>query len=289
MTNFTCFFVSDLHGELSRYEKLFEAIRTEKPVVVFLGGDLLPSASIAFSQAMKSAGLFVKDVLVAGFRLLKRQMGEGYPRVLLILGNDDPRAIEREIIKGESEHIWQYMHMRRTTLRGFSIYGYALVPPTPFTLKDWEKYDLSHFVDHGCVPPDEGWRTVPAQAYEVKYGTIQEDLANLVGENDLSRAIFLFHAPPYQTALDRAGLDGRSINGVPVDVHVGSIAVKRFIEARQPLITLHGHIHESPRLTGSWLCKIGRTYSYSAAHDGPELSLIRFDPTRPEIATRDLI
>jgi len=33
---------------------------------------------------------------------------------------------------------------------------------------------------------------------------------------------------------------------------VGSIAVRRFIEERQPLLTLHGHIHESARLTGDW-------------------------------------
>lgn len=38
----------------------------------------------------------------------------------------------------------------------------------------------------------------------------------------------------------------------PMDVHVGSIALRRFIEARQPLLTLHGHVHESARLTGSW-------------------------------------
>lgn len=289
MTDLICLFVSDLHGELPRYEKLFEAIRKEKPATVFLGGDLLPSGSSAFARAVISAGSFIQDVLVAGFSRLKRRMGEAYPKVLLILGNDDPRAVEREIIKGESQHIWEYMHKRRTVFRGFSIYGYALVPPTPFLLKDWEKYDLSHFVDHGCIPPDEGWRTVPAQEDELGYGTIQEDLEHLVGKDDLSQAILLFHAPPYQTPLDRADLDERRVDGVPLDVHVGSIAIRRFIESRQPLITLHGHVHESPRLTGSWLCRIGRTYSFSAAHDGPELSLIRFDPTRPETATRDLV
>jgi uncharacterized protein len=76
---------------------------------------------------------------------------------------------------------------------------------------------------------------------------------------------------------------------VPLDVHVGSIAVRRFIEARQPSVTLHGHIHESARLTGAWQDRIGRTVLLSAAHDGPELALVRFDPERPDAATRDLI
>ena len=76
---------------------------------------------------------------------------------------------------------------------------------------------------------------------------------------------------------------------VPLDVHVGSIAIRRFIEARQPRLTLHGHVHESARLTGSWQDRIGRTVCLSAAHDGPELALVRFDLDRPEEATRELL
>jgi Icc-related predicted phosphoesterase len=79
------------------------------------------------------------------------------------------------------------------------------------------------------------------------------------------------------------------VDHVPVDVHVGSMAVREFIEIRQPLLTLHGHVHESARLTGSWRDQIGRTFCFSAAHDGPELALIRFDLEHPEAAARELI
>jgi Icc-related predicted phosphoesterase len=79
------------------------------------------------------------------------------------------------------------------------------------------------------------------------------------------------------------------VDHAPLDVHVGSIAVRRFIEERQPLLALHGHVHESSRLTGSWKDRIGRTVCLSAAHDGPELAVVRFDPTRPEAATRELV
>ena len=79
------------------------------------------------------------------------------------------------------------------------------------------------------------------------------------------------------------------VDHVPLDVHVGSIAVRRFIEERQPLVTLHGHIHESTRLTGSWRDTIGRTHLFSAAHDEPELSLVRIDLDCPEEATRSLL
>lgn len=79
------------------------------------------------------------------------------------------------------------------------------------------------------------------------------------------------------------------IDHAPLDVHVGSIAVRRLIENRQPLITLHGHIHESARLTGSWKDRIGNTHLFSAAHDGPELALVRFSPQNPENASRELL
>jgi uncharacterized protein len=52
---------------------------------------------------------------------------------------------------------------------------------------------------------------------------------------------------------------------------------------------LHGHVHESARLSGEWKIRIGRTVSINGAHDGPELALVRFDLESPEAATRDLI
>ena len=79
------------------------------------------------------------------------------------------------------------------------------------------------------------------------------------------------------------------VDHVPLDVHVGSIAVRRFIEAKQPLLTLHGHVHESTRLTGEWMTQIGRTTCINGAHDGPELALVRFDPAAPAAATRELL
>jgi Icc-related predicted phosphoesterase len=37
-----CFFISDLHGHIDRYEKLIAEIRCNPPELVFFGGDLLP-------------------------------------------------------------------------------------------------------------------------------------------------------------------------------------------------------------------------------------------------------
>lgn len=156
-------------------------------------------------------------------------------------------------------------------------------------LKDWERYDVSRYVDPGCISPETGYRSVEVPANGKRYRTIQKDLEDLTGDQDLSRFICLFHSPPHKTKLDRAGLDGQTVDHVPLDVHVGSIAIRRFIEERQPLVTLHGHIHESTRITGSWRDRLGRTYLFNAAHDGPELALIRFDLEDLHSAERELI
>jgi Icc-related predicted phosphoesterase len=255
----------------------------ERPTAVFLGGDLLPPASAP------GGGDFLLDWLGPRLEALRERLGVAFPAVLAIFGNDDPRAEEGSLAELERRGLAAHAHRRRLDVAGVPVYGYACVPPTPFLLKDWERYDVSRFVDPGSVSPEDGHRTVPAPEAETKWGTIAGDLEALAGSDDLSRAVFLFHAPPYRSALDRAALDGRTVDHAPVDVHVGSIAVRRFIEARQPLVTLHGHVHESARLTGAWQDRIGRTVCLSAAHDGPELALVRFELEQPQVATRELL
>jgi Icc-related predicted phosphoesterase len=280
-------FVTDLHGDRGRYESLMAAILAESPDAVFIGGDLLP-ASIGFASGDAPAD-FVNGFLVPAFSRLRDAMEEAFPAVFILPGNDDARCEEEALIGAESLGIWRYAHMRRAGVGGWSVYGYACVPPTPFLLKDWERYDVSRYVDPGAVSPEEGFRTVPRAADEIRNGTIAGDLAALAGDDDLTRAIFLFHAPPYDTPLDRADLDGRTVDHAPVDVHVGSIAVRRFIESRRPAVTLHGHVHEACRLTGEWKVRIGDTVAINGAHDGPELALVSFDPERADEARRRLI
>jgi Icc-related predicted phosphoesterase len=280
-----CLFVSDLHGSIDRYNKLFATAEKEKPCAVFLGGDLLPHH---WSEKL-AGGDFIEEVLIPGFDVLHDKLGEAAPQVFVILGNDDDRASESAFIEGDEAGRWSYAHERWGSLDSRSVFGYAYVPPTPFLLKDWERYDVSRFTDAGCVSPERGQRTVPVDPDEIRFGTIAADLVRLTEDRDLEQTVCLFHSPPYRTDLDRAALDGRTIDHAPLDVHVGSIAIQRFIEDRQPLLTLHGHIHEAPRLTGNWRQKIGRTHAFTAAHDGPELALVRFDLDDLDNATRELL
>ncbi len=282
------FFATDLHGRVERYRKLAAAIDAERPAVVFLGGDLLPHAFSSSEDGGQGID-FVDGHLSPLFLRLRDRLGSDYPAVFLIPGNDDPRAMETALVEAGADGIWSYIHGRRVPLDGFTVYGYACVPPTPFLLKDWERYDVSRYVSPGCISPEEGYRSVPVSEYELKWGTIEKDLDTLAGDETLERAIFLMHVPPYETPLDRAALDGQEIDHVALDVHVGSVAVRRFIEQKQPLVSLHGHVHESARITGSWMTRIGSTVCINGAHDGPELALINFDPDSPEHASRRLL
>ena len=279
------FLASDLHGGPERWDKLLEAARKRCPRAIFLAGDLLPFPASRYGG---DEG-FTTGWLLPRFLELRRQLGPEASEVFLIPGNDDPRAEEDALLEGERLGAWRYLQGRRADWEGHLLFGYAYVPPTPFRMKDWERYDVSRFTDPGCISPEEGWRSVPVAEREARLATIAEDLTRLAGDAPLETAIFLFHSPPYRTALDRAALDGKTVNYAPLDVHVGSVAIRRFIEERQPLLTLHGHIHESARMTGTFLDRIGRTVCLTGAHDGPELALVTFTFEAPAAATRELI
>lgn len=261
-----CLFASDFHGHAERYESMLYLAARERPAVLLLGGDLLPLDGVRF----------VASRLRPAFAGLRRRLGDAYPLVLLILGNDDPRSAEGALAEGEQQGLWRYLHGRCLEKLGYRFFGYCCIPPSPFLLKDWERYDVSRYVDVGSVSPEEGYHSVPVDPGESAGATIRQDLEALTRDEDLSRAVFLFHAPPYGGLLDRADLVGCEVEDAPLDLHVGSIAIRRILESRQPYLSLHGHVHESSRLTGAWRERIGRTWCFSAAYEGPRTAVIRF-------------
>ena len=277
-----CFFISDLHGKVDRYEKFFSKVSELLPEIILIGGDILPNFNSYVNIEYED---FILDYLIPKFQELKSELEKQYPKVFIILGNDDPKIEENKIIGGQKLGVWEYLHNKKVVYNNYTFYGYANVPPTPFLLKDWERYDVSRYVDPGCVHPTSGRRSVD-ESEDIEYATISKDLNLLTGDDNLEKAIFLFHSPPYKSNLDRADLDDVVIDHVSPDVHVGSIAIQRFIQSKQPLLTLHGHVHESSRITGSWKDKSDNTFMYSAAYEFPDLAIIQFDLEHLEKAER---
>lgn len=172
----TSFFVTDLHGSISQYESLFHEIIKRKPSLVFIGGDLLPNAGKPLIISNEQVADFISDYLIPRFRNVKKQLGCNYPEVFIIMGNDDHRDNEEKLMEGESEKLWKYLNNSKTEFGSYTIYGYPFIPPTPFLDKDWDKFDVSRFVEPGSVPPTEGYRTVEPD-YDAEKSTIQADLA----------------------------------------------------------------------------------------------------------------
>jgi Icc-related predicted phosphoesterase len=81
------------------------------------------------------------------------------------------------------------------------------------------------------------------------------------------RAIFNVHVPPWESSLDTAFEVGEDLHyvtkgGRPHEVATGSSAVRQIIEEVQPLLSLHGHIHESKGVT-----TVGRTVAINPGSD----------------------
>jgi len=254
------------------------------PDAVFFGGDLLPLRV----EKHKSMEDFIERILFSEMKAIQNDLTKKI-RFFVIMGNDDPRIYEPLFQKAEKEGILDYIHQKSIAFHKIYVAGYSFIPPTPFQLKDWEKYDISRFIDVGAVSPEQGKRTIEVSVDEIKYSTIAEDLEDLANKSPAHTTIYLFHSPPYQSCLDEANLQGKKVDHAPMDTHVGSIAIQRFIKQHQPLLTLHGHVHESASITGSWKMKTEKTYSFSAAHHGPELAVVRFDTQHLNDATRELV
>lgn len=91
--------------------------------------------------------------------------------------------------------------------------------------------------------------------------------AMLGGYDDGRPLVFNFHCPPYNSGLDTAMELTEELrpvikNGIPVEIAVGSTAVAEAITKYQPIVGLHGHIHEAPGV-----CRIGRAICVNPGSD----------------------
>jgi len=112
------------------------------------------------------------------------------------------------------------------------------------------------------------WNT-PRECSEKELESKLKELTKLISV-DWNKVICNFHCPPYNTNIDLAPkLDKNlkpvtSLLGPTVTEHVGSKAVRKFIQEFQPLIGLHGHIHEASgfdRIGNTLVLNPGSEYS----------------------------
>jgi uncharacterized protein len=141
-------------------------------------------------------------------------------------GNDDLLAIDAVLERAPSVI---FAEGKVVELDGFHIASMGYTNPTPWdTFREAPEADLARRIADAV-------RDIP----------------------DMERAIFNFHAPPYASGLDEApdlDEDFKPRGGGTVMKSVGSTAVRDAILEHQPLVSLHGHIHE-----GRGVARLGRT------------------------------
>jgi len=263
------FFTSDLHGQLDFYEQVVEVAAEGRPRAVILGGDLCPHA--AGDAGLVRQQLFLEGTLVE----FARRLHEAAPaaELLLLMGNDDWSANHALLERHEGE-LWRVLHDRVVEVDGVRVAGLSWVPITPFAMKDWERWE-----DGGPETPPRlaGWSSREGSLREFAFDaarrspTIAGALDSLAERTAAAETIFVLHSPPRDTLCDvMAG-----------GHHVGSRAIRRFVETHQPPLVLSGHIHESPRVSGAWKDTLGRTIVVNPGQFGsPKLCGAWFDPER---------
>jgi Icc-related predicted phosphoesterase len=250
-------YASDLHGEIYLYQELLELARSSSAEIIALGGDLLPSfpPTKRYEDMIPNQKIFIDQFLLPFFKRAIRTTD--VRQLFLIPGNWDLGY--PYLFKAPVEGVIDLNRKIYRLRNGYEIVGYPFVPPTPFRPKDYEKRDDPE----SPWPPQKNpsYIRVSDQSDELtaidpylylrSQETIQEDLDQLPKPLSPERTVYITHSPPFATRLDQ--IQGKK--------SAGSRTLKTFIESHQPILTLHGHIHESPKLSGSFSDRIGKTLS----------------------------
>lgn len=268
-------YASDLHGRFGHYEELFELAREQECGAVVLGGDLSPR-KFSKTRIIDFHRRFYEEKL---FRLIETHKHERPDlRVFVIMGNDDCAA--NACVFESRPDLVTWIHGRAVELEpGLLIAGYSAVDITPFVLKDFERWDKRE-PRAKKLRRLKGLRSGPCGRKLVSFEfpkepeeatTIEEELAPLAGELAGKDFVWVAHCPPFRSKLDKMALG----------LHVGSEAIREFIEQTGPRLSLHGHIHESPRMTGSFTDRIGESFAVNAGQDFRRLHAIVLDTDDP--------
>jgi uncharacterized protein len=272
-------YTSDTHVHPGHLDRALKAAKVLRPQLLIVGGDIIPDWKGSIEVSIEPHKLWVGNVLLPRLREFHTACKD--TRVLIDLGNDDIAAA-RPLMEAADGTDFELLHMQVVELDGDLLAaGYMAVNPTPFPLKDQEKPDCrdddglsssgvtkSGYVTHSGFPA--------AHLVDSASGTIEDDLAGLSAiMHDPRRGncpfIFVCHAPPRHTVLD----------GTQNGSHVGSVAVRRFIEhwsaSGRLILSLHGHVHEAPWKSGRAWQHVGKVPCFNVGQTSKMLRALLLD------------
>ncbi|HNY64809.1 MAG TPA: metallophosphoesterase [Deltaproteobacteria bacterium] len=272
-------FTSDLHGRKDLYEQMASYAQEQDARCVIIGGDLLPTrvnpyrlltGGFPFERALHDQMEFIDSFLAPFFE----RFAADHPdrRVFYIPGNHDWEKACAHLARSATGAA--SLQGKKTAVDGVTLTGYGCVTDSPFWVKDYVRLDTrgSGFIRsrYSYVSTDDGIRESDEGAYALGRPSMEEELAGFTLEEP-EKSICVFHSPPHGTGIDTLH------NGRPI----GSRAITGFILRHRPLVSLHGHIHEAPYMTGFYHTMIGPTLAVNPGHHPRELHAVVFDTDDP--------
>jgi len=278
------FFTSDVHGSEVCFLKFLNAAKFYQAQVLILGGDITGKMIIPIVR--QEDGTFLSEFLGATQvtksveerdDLMKRIRNSGfYPYVTtpdeMKKLSDDKSARDKLFSEVMAEGVRRWVGIAEQRLKGTNVKCYispgnddrfdidAVLKSSPAILYPEDEViwvDSNHEMITTAWTNPTPWNS-PRETSEEELAKRIEHMTSKVER--MQNCIFNLHCPPYDTPLDVAPeLDSTlkpkvSSGGGVSMIHVGSMAVREAIERHQPLLGIHGHIHES-----RGFAKIGRT------------------------------
>jgi uncharacterized protein len=283
MTKTRIFFVSDLHGSDKLFLKFVNAGTIYKTNLLIVGGDVLGKTVIPI---FRNNGSFYSTVQGTPRSAKNTDELEALKKDIRFLGSYAFLTTEKEWSELLNDHVrmdhvftelahesvtrWCKIAEERLKLNGIRLIINKGNDDTPVLEESIKESSFVEYPNERVLMVDDKhemislgyanitpWHLIgdiPEEELETKLNSLASKV------KDMNRCIFNVHVPPYDTHLDIAPkLDENltpilSPGGQPEMAHVGSTSVRKAIEKYQPMMGLHGHIHESKGYS-----KIGRT------------------------------
>lgn len=286
----TLYFCSDLHGSDRCYRKFLNAGRFYGAQALVLGGDLTGKAIVALER--RSDGRYTCEFMGRAETLEPGSELDAFEKRIRDAGlypyRAEPGEMEETVRAGQLEALFvrlmvasltQWLDLTAERLKGTGIRCFLmpgnddpdeiarLLDDSPSVINlDGRVEALTD--EHDIVGLGYSNETPWHTHRELSEDDIAAKIDALMARvSDPRRAVLVTHVPPYASGLDDApmldeNLTVQATMGQVKFVSVGSRAVRTAIERYQPLLSLHGHIHESHATT-----RIGQTLSANPGSD----------------------
>lgn len=280
------FFATDIHGSEICWKKFLNAGKFYNVDVLVLGGDMTGKALVPITE--RPDGTFKATLLQQEFILkneaevrdMERRVGSRgyYPfRVTpeqLAAFEANPAKVDTFFHEQILKVVEQWMALADERLAGSGRRCFVC-PGNDDSFEIDEVIGRSQHVQlsegravelgDGFAMVSTGWSNVtPWKTFrEASEADLAARIAAMIPPGaDMRRMVFNFHCPPYGSNLDEAPQVDEDLNVKDAGrslIPVGSTAVRDAIMRHQPLLSLHGHIHE-----GKGTARLGKTLAINA-------------------------